>query len=210
VSDANYRPQGAVIRLGAPPGEVVERAVEVPAALADVCRPLEVTLVPGTREPGSDYLVPEEERPARRIVRSELPDRVALHGDATAPELDGSALEAWLTATLAAEPAPPGLEVTISTLLSSACCARVDTDADTYVVVSDVAVEHPVVRHAWVPAPVDGLLMQPPVSWRVGLEAGLYAELWVNWSPWLDAERPEAQRLQAAVDALRAQGWEPR
>ena len=42
-------------------------------------------------------------------------------------------------------------------------------------------------------APAYDLLTQPPVSWSVGYDGALFAEVWVSWSPWFDRDRPEGR-----------------
>jgi hypothetical protein len=224
VSDATYTPLGAVIRIDAPvdvdapPHVMLERAVAVPAALMDVCRPLEVTLLPGLRAAGVPVLEAGPAPPPRQIVEADLPERIVIRPpedgeQQRAPALTPETLAAWATDAVTAERAPAGLEVTLAALVCGASMARVDSlppDADTYVVLDERPVEHPVLRRdgaLWVPAPVDDLLMQPAVAWRVARDVELRAELWVNWSPWLDVERPEGAGLRAAVETLRHSGW---
>jgi hypothetical protein len=57
-------------------------------------------------------------------------------------------------------------------------------------------------------APPDDLWMQPPISWSVTCGFELSAELWLNWSPWLDATQPEGRAVRTAVERMRATGWE--
>jgi hypothetical protein len=222
MSDAAYTPLGAVIRLEAPldtdadPAAVVDRALSVHDALGDVCRPLELTLLLGTRTPGVPVLEPTPEPAPRQIVQSELPDRIAIAppegGSAVqAPQLDRTTLQRWAAEAIASEPAPPGLEITPAALLCGASIARIDgPPRESYVVMDERPIEHPVLERdgaQWVPAPVDDLLMQPALTWRVYRDVDLRAELWANWSPWLDATRPEGARLRDAVDTLRRSGW---
>lgn len=220
MSDAQHIPLGAVIRLEAPldtdaaPAGVVDRALAVLDALTDVCRPLEVTLLLGTRLPQVPVLETDAEPAPRQIVQSGLPDRIVIRppdggSTAQAPRLDHATLADWATEALAAEPAPPGLEVTLAALLCGASMARID-GRESYVVMDERPVDHPVLKIDgawWVPAPVDDLLMQPAVTWRIHRDVDLLAEIWVSWSPWLDATRPEGTRLRSAVETLRGSGW---
>jgi hypothetical protein len=221
VSDVQHIPLGAVVRLESPldtdaaPTTVVDRALTVPDALTDVCRALEVTLLRGAHTPGVPVLEDEPELPPRQIVQADLPERIVIRPpDGGAPveagPLDHATLADWATKALTSDVAPDGQEITLAALLCGASMARIDGPRESYVVLDERPVEHPVLQIDgawWVPAPVDDLLMQPAISWRVTRDIDLLAELWVSWSPWLDAGRPEGARLRGAVETLRNGGW---
>jgi hypothetical protein len=224
---AAYVPLAAVIDLDAPltpdtpPLEVVDLALAVPAALTGVCEPLALDLLVGYREPGVPVLEhePVPERPAWQIVEAGLPDSIVVRPpdvpgaqQVEVPSLSVDAVHAW--AEQALDQPMPGLELTLWSLRCNYCRALVSglpENPDSYVVdTGDRAVAHPVERldgATWALAPAHDLLMQPPVSWFVSRDVELIAQLWVNWSPWLDPTRPEGAGLKQAVERLQSSGW---
>ena len=226
-SAAEYVPLAATIRLeapveaDAPPAAVFDRMLQVVEALAGACEPLALTLLLGCRIPGVPVLEhePEPRLPAWQLVEAGLPPEMVIRppdvADARceeAPALSADSARAWAARALAQDPPAPGLEVTPASLRVSYTRSRAsDAVGDTYTVLDGGdRIGLPVERRgddAWVLAPAHDLLMQPPVSWWVARDDELYAELWVNWSPWLDPQRPEGAGVRRAVERLQASGW---
>ncbi len=223
-----YVPQAAVIRLASPlgddvsPRETVARALTLPAALAGACEPVELTLLLASHAAGMP--LPDHERPPRQpawqLVEEGLPPSIVVRAPAPGARrddvasLDSDTVAAWAARALEQPPPAPGLEVSLAWLYAGYTRTGVSAlppGAERYVVLDGARpVEAPVQWRdgtAWVLAPPHDLLMQPPVSWRVGRDVDLYAELWVNWSPWLDVGLPEGDGVRTAVARLQSSGW---
>jgi hypothetical protein len=227
MSEAEYAPLAGVVRLLAPldadtpPAAVFERMLAVTVALAGTCEPLALDLVLAGRAPGMPLLEPDPAPSAWQLVEAGVPAEVVIrppdapdaHVEDT-PALTPDAAREWAARVLAQPPPEPGLELTPASLGVAYTRARIGDAPDAYVVLDDgAAVPQPLERRAggtWVLAPPRDLLMQPPVSWRVVREDDLHAELWVNWTPWLDPERPEGAGVRAAVRQLQLDDWELR
>jgi len=221
---AAYVPLSGVIRLNSPldadtpPQEVLERALAVGEALTDIAEPLALDLLLGCRAPGVPVLEhePVPEHAVWQIVERGLPDALEVRAPEAqvveASALSADALREWGARALA-QPAGE-YEVTLSSLrcsYSRSLVSDVPADATGYVLLDESGpIELPLERRdgaTWVLAPAHDLLMQPPVSWAVSRDVEIIAELWVNWSPWLEPSRPEGAGVRRAVERLQASGW---
>lgn len=61
---------------------------------------------------------------------------------------------------------------------------------------------------AYVLSAAEGVSVRPPVGWALDrLDGWLRLVVSVNWSPWLQLDRPEGAGVRAAVQRLRQAGW---
>jgi hypothetical protein len=220
---AAYQPLGAEIGLRCEIGSDVERALQVWEELSPVAAPLALTLLLGSYERETGW--PDAVEPSHsswQITERPLPSRVEIDWPqdpnlrrSSAPSLNRHTLERWMREALS-EPSPVPGHVTA---LSSVHCTHVRApvsdegpDSEGYRLLTvdgvfDFPVEH---RGGWayVLAPADGVPVQPPIGWTL-LRTGdlLRADVTVNWSPWLELDRPEGLAAQAAARRLQARGW---
>lgn len=223
---AAYTPLATVIRLEAPlepdvtPVQAFDRAAALVPALEGLCSPLALLLLLGVRTPGVPALEyePDPGLPVWRLVEGGLPTSVVVRAPEQAvwseeASLTVAAIHRWQAVALHQDPPGPGLEVVLATLRCTHVRAPVEgsTTARSYPLsVEGTIVELPVEQRfdgPYVLAPAQDLPLQPPVSWSVSYDGSLFAELWVNWSPWRDPGRDEGTRTVAAVQRLQARGW---
>jgi hypothetical protein len=224
MTEALYVPLRGVIRLvsslevDTSPAVVFDRMLSVTEALLGTCEPLALDLTLAGREPGLPLLEPEPASSAWQLVEAGLPADVVVRAPdfpgahvVETPALTPDVARAWAQRALALPDPRPELESTPASLLVSYVRARVSGAPDEYTVLDGAdGIPQPLEqRHGatWVLAPPRDLLMQPPVSWRVQQEDELYAEVWINWSPWADGSTLEGGAVRAAIERLQANGW---
>jgi hypothetical protein len=224
MTGAAYQPLAAEVHLERGSGAEPVRVLEAWEELRPVAEPLALTLLLGNFE--SDTGWREELDPpvsTWQLVEQGVSDRVRVEPSADpaarrheVAEIDRAQISQWIDAALAQPPPRPGVLVGVSWVQCYNVRAAIfdeGPDPEGYRLIHadgvlDLPVEHRR-GQAYVLAPADGLALLPPVAWALSrADNRLQLNVTVNWSPWLELQRPEGAGVRAAVERLRAWGWD--